>query len=294
MSKSKAPSELLARKINRPMKKRPVFFFLFLLAILFVANSGGPGAATGRDRTGSPLASGDCSNCHIGGDYGAEISARLLSDTTEVQEYIPGQTYTFQVKISTTSPAERYGFQAVALLGGSNENAGMFDNLPSGTQITTLNGRDYFEHANKLQVDSFEVEWTAPEAGSGTVQFYAAGNAVNNASGSGGDDPDVLDLPLTITEGIASSVSSVWSLKLDWQIFPNPAKEEIWIQINEPVRSDLQARLLDARGIILQQETINSFSSQNFFSVKELPAGMYYLQLSDAKAVVTKRFLKLD
>lgn len=276
------------------MKKRTVFFILLSFAILFVANSAGPGAATGRDRTGSPLASGDCGNCHIGGDYGAEISARLLLDTTEVQEYIPGQTYTFQVKINTMTPAERYGFQAVALLDENNENAGRFDNLPNGTQITTLNGRDYFEHANKLQVDSFEVEWTAPEAGSGTVQFYAAGNAVNNAGGSGGDDPDILDSPLSITEGIASSVRSVWSLNLDWQIFPNPAREEIWIQINEPVRSDLQARLLDARGIILHQRSINSFSNQNFFSIGELPMGMYYLQLSDQKAVVTKRFLKLD
>ncbi|HKK75546.1 MAG TPA: choice-of-anchor V domain-containing protein [Saprospiraceae bacterium] len=275
--------------------KKPLLLTILALSILMIANSGGPGAITGRDRTGSPIASGSCNNCHIGGDYGTEVSVSLLQDSREVQEYIPGQAYTFKVKINTNNPAERYGFQAVALTDQNNDNAGVFGTPPAGTQITNLNGRAYFEHANKLQVDSMEIEWVAPEAGTGTVEFYAAGNAVNNASGSGGDDSDVLDVPLTVTESVASGLTAVRQLNLDWQIFPNPAREQVWIQVNGPQpAAGLQIRLLDARGLILQEQALDLFTNGQSISLGKITSGLYYLQLFNSEGVTTKRFLKLN
>lgn len=274
--------------------KKPLLLTILALSILIIANSGGPAATTGRDRTGSPIASGSCDNCHIGGDYGTEVSVSLLKDNQEVQEYIPGQAYTFKVKINTSDPAERYGFQAVALT-DQNDNAGAFGTPPAGTQITDLNGRAYFEHANKLQVDSMEVEWVAPEAGTGTVQFYAAGNAVNNASGSGGDDPDVLDVPLAVTEGVTSRLTAVRQLDIDWRVFPNPAREQVWIQVNEPPAADpLQIRLLDARGVILQEQAFDLFSNGQSISLEKINSGLYYLQLLNSEGITTRRFLKLN
>lgn len=271
--------------------KKPILFFI-LSCLFLIANSGGPGATTGRDRTGGPLASGDCSNCHIGGNYGAEVEAQLLLDQQEVQEYIPGQSYTFKVKVKTSTPAERYGFQAVALIDQNNLNAGTFGMPPQGTQITMLNNRAYFEHATKLQVDSFEIEWKAPEAGTGDVQFFAAGNAVNNANGSGGDDPDVLDQPLTVSESVASNLNTVRKLNIDWEIFPNPTQKQVWIRIDELEKSDLQVRLLDQKGTVLQQSRIKPFADQISFSLNHLTSGQYYIQLSNDKGIATRSLIK--
>lgn len=274
--------------------RKSLLFLLLISAVLIVANSGGPGAVTGLDRTGSPLASGDCSNCHIGGDYGTEVTARLLLDKAEVQEYIPGQSYTFQLSITTTSSAERYGFQAVGLLEEANENAGTFGTAPQGTQLTNLNGRTYFEHATKLQIDSFEIEWIAPEAGTGTVQFYAAGNAVNNAGGSGGDDSDILDKALSITEGVTSDLQTIQQLELGWRVFPNPAQDQVWIELETPLPSNLQIRLLDTRGIVLQQQAVDPASSRITLSLKDLTRGLYFLQLYHEQGVATRRVFKLN
>lgn len=273
-----------------------LLYAVLLLAITFftISNSSGPGAVTGRDRTGSPLASGDCSACHTGGDYGTEVSASLLLDTSEVSEYIPGQAYTLQIRINTSTPPERFGFQAVALTGEANLNAGSFSDAPVSTRLIDLDNRTYFEHATKLETEVIEVPWTAPEAGTGDVRFYAAGNAVNNANGSGGDDSDVLDIPLTITEGTATSLQVTSQLEIDWQVFPNPATDEVRVRLQPSQTKDLSLRLLDARGLILQSQPLSFFSGDVSLSLKDLTSGLYFLQVYNKEGVATKRFLKVD
>ena len=230
-------------------------YLLFLVGLTFVffnSSSSGPAAVQGRDRTGSPVANGNCSNCHTGGNFGTSVIAQLLKDSAVVDNYIPGETYQFRISIPTTIKPSSYGFQAVALTGEANASAGTFSNLPENTQVTTINQRDYLENSRRLPDSTYTIDWVAPAAGTGAVRFYAAGNAVNNASGSSGDDPAVLDQALTITEGAVSSIFNTDALQLDWQVFPNPVQGQLFLSVEAPKRQVYTVRIVELQNRIIQ------------------------------------------
>lgn len=273
-------------------------YFCFLLAFVYVllnSHSSGAGAVQLTDRTGSPLGSGSCANCHIGGAFQTEVEAQLFKDSLEVQEYIPGEAYTLRVQINTINNPLRYGFQAVSLQGQENIDAGTFSNIPEGTRLTTINNRTYFEHATKLPEPTIETEWIAPEAGSGEVRFYVAANAVNNVGGSTGDTPDQLDEPLLISESITSNTNEIDQLGLSWTLFPNPAHDYLTAQLQVLETGLYQFRIVDQQNRLLQQQALRLQQGEQGipFQVNELPKGLYFLQLIQKGQVVSRKFIKL-
>jgi len=62
------------------MKKNVLLTVLGLsfLAFLFLDASSGVASSQGKDRTGSPVASGTCANCHNGGNFNTSVSVQLL------------------------------------------------------------------------------------------------------------------------------------------------------------------------------------------------------------------------
>ena len=272
------------------------FYFSLLLgfgAFLFTSNSSGAGASQGADRTGSPVANGTCANCHQGGNFGASVTAQLRKEGQVVTSYIPGETYKFRVIINTTTSPAGYGFQSVALVDSDNANAGTFMNEPSGTRITTLSDRLYFEHRQRLTTESYEIDWMAPANGTGDVSFYAVGNAVNG-SGTSGDEVATLTSPLTISEEVASSVFDVATLDLDWNIYPNPVADAINMNVNLEESDDFQLRIIDQTGRLIRTNeiTLNRGENRNQYQVSDLNTGIYFLQLVNAEGVATQRFLK--
>jgi hypothetical protein len=276
--------------------KRVLFSILLLSGALFLftANSGGAGAAQRIDRTGSPLGSGSCSNCHTGGNFGTEVSVRLLQNGETIEAYVPGEEYELEIGISTNGGAERYGFMAVALAGEDNSSAGTFGTPPEATQITTLNNRNYFEHANKLETDTITIAWTAPAEGTGTVRIYAAGNAVNNASGSLGDDADKLDEPVEIQESTVSSIASLDRLGVDWMVFPNPAIDRIQAQVRLQERAVFQLRLTDIQNRTLQSQSVSLGAGTHTLesNLSNLSPGLYFWQLISPEGISTRKFVK--
>ena len=248
----------------------------------------------GVDRTGSPIGSGSCSNCHLGGNFGTEVDVQLLKDGETVRNYIPGETYTLRVEIATTIPPNRYGFQAVALSGEDNVNGGSFGDSPSGTRLTDIDGRTYFEHSTKLTSNRIEIDWIAPASGSGDIRFYASGNAVNNASGSGGDDPDMLDQPLTISESTVSNTSNLLQLDIDWMLYPNPAQELVNVQVQLERSADYDLRIIDQQNRVLQLQSLSLRVGENQLQldVNDLPGGIYYLQLYNNSGISTRKLVK--
>ena len=77
--------------------------------------------------------------------------------------------------------------QATALLSSDNSNAGTFSSAGPNSQLGDVNGRHFIEHEHPNLGADFFGTWVAPAAGSGTVDFYAAGIAGNGNGGSGGD-----------------------------------------------------------------------------------------------------------
>lgn len=191
-------------------------FAAISLFFLFSSNSNGRATQANTGNTGAPGETATCSSCHSGGSYGnVTVTIQMFLDgtTTAVTSYNPGQTYDMRVTVtpSTGSPLG-YGFQMTCLTSPSNTPLGGYSALASNVKqklVTTgtYMGRTYVEHNGVGTNNQFNLSWTAPAAGTGTVKFYAAGNCVNLSNSTSGDK--VGNSNITITENVPLDISAV-------------------------------------------------------------------------------------
>ncbi len=261
-------------------------------AYVWFGNASGPGSEQSTDRTGSPVSPGYCgvSDCHGGGDFGTDVAIQLLDENSDpVAEYTPATTYTLRISIAATGAAG-FGFQAVALT-ESNAGAGEFGDPADGIQVITISERDYAEHSSRSSTPNFEIDWTAPEAGSGTITFYAAGNAVNGDSDFTGDDPDTSSL--VITEGLSSGLRDQIASRLNLRIFPSLTQSAVTAQWSGEVTAEKIA-IHDLTGQPYYIENIKSGSiSEMNIPVYNLPAGIYFVRLLSNEGFQTQKFVKI-
>lgn len=152
--------------------------------------SSGP-AHTGVDKTGGPISSGSCSQCHgsVSSATTTVITVREASTNNIVTQYTGGTLYKINVQVSNPSYS-KFGLQLVALRMPFNQNAGNFGSfLTANTQTSSFQARAYLEHDGASSTGSFEIFWTAPPAFSGNVTFYYNANAVNGTGSTAGDAP---------------------------------------------------------------------------------------------------------
>ena len=155
-----------------------------LIVLLSMGNKNGRASSANRGNTGAP---GDetslgqpktCMNCHNQGPITASLAISVLdADNQPVTQYRPGQPYTAQVKITASgSGLMGYGFQMIALRDAGNTDLdGFTDSNPNNYKIASIsNGRTYAEHDNISSSNTFNVNWTAPAAGTGSVTFYSS------------------------------------------------------------------------------------------------------------------------
>jgi hypothetical protein len=268
---------------------------LLLLAFLFYDPSSGVAAVQRTDRTGSPVSLSDgCNACHGGGNFNTSVSVEVLQSNSPVTNYEPSQPYTVRVTVNSSNNPSGYGFQVVALVAEDNSNAGSFGMPPDGTQITTLNNRQYFEHSRRNTINNWSIEWTAPPAGTGEVRFYAAANAVNGNGSNTGDSPARLSTPLILTEEVTSGFTTVEELNLQVAVYPNPVQDHLRLQISNSENGRFSLRLLNAAGQLArsgQVEVVNGRSDRQL-PVQDLPGGLYFLYLSDGQKVKATTMVK--
>jgi hypothetical protein len=269
-----------------------LFTILFAVCYIWLGSSGGAGANQDADRTGGPLSTNGstfCSLCHSGGNFGTDVHVNLLtSDGDTITEYMPETTYTLRVSISAEGAAA-YGFQAVAL-NDANAGAGTYGTAPSGMQVTSVGGVDYPEHSSRDDDGMWEIEWTSPTAGTGNVTFYAAGNAVNNASGTQGDDPDTTSL--VIEEALGAGIANVQSV-INLELSPNPVMDQLRLTWSAQDIRPNHIHIFSATGNLVQQTDLSSSTEQLEMNVQDLSSGIYMVRVSAPEGIQTKRFLKL-
>jgi hypothetical protein len=190
-------------------------FAAISLFFLFSSNSNGRATQSNTGNTGAPGETATCSSCHSGGAYGTvTVTIQMFLDgtNTAVTSYNPGQTYDMRVTVtpSTGSPLG-YGFQMTCLTSPSNTPLGGYSALASNVKqklVTTgtYMGRTYVEHNGVGTNNQFNLSWTAPTAGTGTVKFYAAGNCVNLSNSTSGDK--VGNSSITITENVPVQITA--------------------------------------------------------------------------------------
>ena len=272
------------------MKKNSLLsiFCLAIGAYIWLGHSSGAGSFQNADRTGSPLSSDFCKACHSGGNFGTEVSILLLSENDTITEYVPATTYTLQVSIAATG-AEGFGFQAVGL-DNNNMGAGTYGTPASGTQITAVAGVNYFEHSMRSSVPTFEIEWTAPDAGSGDVTFFTAGNAVNANFQPSGDLPDTAKLVLT--EAVSAGLHDQAAELIALQVSPNPSASFILARWSPQV-SATKIEISDLTGKSYYSTSLQNQSSSSEIAVHNLPAGIYFARLLTDQGYQAIKFVKI-
>lgn len=169
------------------LRVRFVALSVALTAPLMAVSTGAPAG-----RTGAPPGT-NCTLCHAGSANSGPGSLRV--EFPSGGSYTPGSTYRLRVTLSDPA-AIRWGFQITARMGSENTTlAGTFV-LANATTTRFAVGAPAGEYVTHTAAgtaqgttgsNSWEVDWTAPAAGSGAVTFYAAGNAANNSSSNVGD-----------------------------------------------------------------------------------------------------------
>lgn len=248
---------------------------LFALALGSLNFSSGPTNSAG-DRTGSPVADGTCSSCHNGGDFGTETEIELLTsdnDGTVVEEYMPGVEYLVRINVATDTDPAAYGFQAVILDAGNN-SVGTYGAAPDDARFSMDDGRTYVEHTQRRETSEVLIPWTAPEAGTGTVTVFAAGNAVNGNGGNSGDEVNLAQLELV--EAATSSARELLTAEA-WRAYA--VQGELYVDLfdradNEP----LVLRVYDAVGRTVVEADLNG---SQFRGALDLAPQMLSVQVSD-------------
>ena len=277
------------------MKFRILYTFMILFfAVGMLFNfAGGPAQASSMDRTGSPIQGGsNCSQCHGGNNFDADMTIELRDGADPVTGYEPGKTYNLVFDIANGSGTPSgYGIQAIVLDAGET-NVGDFMNAPVNTQITDIQGFKYFEHSRLVTTNSISVEWTAPAMGTGDVTIYASGMVANGNGGNSGDG--VSTKSLTLTEGL-SSTGNLSKVDFDLRLLANPVGNQLPIRIESPTSKNLDITILDLSGKVALQTEERVAQGENNINIElsELNKGVYFLKMSDDKGFVTKKLLKL-
>jgi len=275
------------------MKRAVVLVFAAgLFFVLLTSHQNGVATVQSKDRTGSPVGQAQqCGQCHTGGSMPTPTIHIRLKDAsnTAVTSYIPGETYTLEVELESAGAAG-FGFQTVGLLTSNNAQAGTLTAQSANAKIKVLNARTYGEqNGNSLGNGLFVLTWVAPEPGSGTVKFYAAGQA-NNDNNDDTFDKAVTGIPITITEDISGSVEET---SINWlALFPNPGTG--LLQITAPENGTHVLSIYNLQGQLQHTQLLNGMEgSQMQTDLSALPTGVYVVILSSANGQRTGRYIRI-
>lgn len=272
-----------------------ILFGAIATYVLFVASASGAANNFRVDATGSPLASevngnNFCGRCHGGNNLSSTINLEVLDGENTVTVYEAGKMYTVRVSISTMGDgAAGYGFQAVALTGTDNEQAGAFTG-GNGIQVTDLGGRQYAEHTMRTDNEGvFEFQWTAPTDNLNDIRFYAAGVSANGNGTNSNDGAAKLSEAVLLT-----NTRRIPELAEGMRIFPNPVDAQLQLQLDIDEATAAQLRLFNSNGQLVQQQNQHLVSGRNQVELdaSQLAAGMYWLEVSNGQAASRVAVLK--
>lgn len=262
---------------------------IIVTGLILMSNDNGVTTAQAKDRTGSPVGlTTRCNGCHTGASFSVTIAIRLKdSGGNVVTSYVPGQSYTFEVEL-TSSGAAVYGYQAVCLVSSTNANGGTLSAGTSNTKVVGLSGRTYGDHTAPSATGLFVLNWVAPASGTGTVDFYASGIGADNSLSTSGDKTSIA-ASLTITES-PTGITEINKPQL--QIYPNPTSGNLLLSNLQNGKTAIQ--IFNINGTKVESYSVNISNSTLNLDVEVLPAGTYFLQVNnfDNKSVNTLKFVK--
>lgn len=255
-----------------------------MLMSLLARSSGSPGG-----KTGSPGDGGTCTQCH---SSTLEAKEGWISSDIPVDGYLAGETYTITLAAEQTG-INRFGFELTAE-DASGAKVGTFD-IEAQSQVKLVNSNQAVTHtasgiAATDGAKSWSFKWTAPEAGTGPIGFYAAVNAANADGGTAGDE--IYTTQLLVEEQIDNSIE--YFLLEGWlKVYPNPARDLVRFHLNGLTPDDLEYQIFNLQGQLVARDVLRITRTNSIVSVSvsDLPGGNYVIHFSNDLVNLRGRFL---
>ncbi|MEM7660161.1 MAG: T9SS type A sorting domain-containing protein [Bacteroidota bacterium] len=80
--------------------------------------------------------------------------------------------------------------------------------------------------------------------------------------------------------------------KAGWQVFPNPASNQLNIRLDESFPADATLQLFDQQGRLVQKGHIPAFQATHQLALSALPSGLYWLSLEAEGQIWTQSVMK--
>jgi hypothetical protein len=285
--------------------KKKILLFTAIAGMGYVtltsSNAGG-GIGQGADGT---KATGTTNTCARGGCHSASalttVTLELDSAGVPTTRYVAGMPYTIKITGTNTGSASlpKFGFQLTVVNAtgagtSSAVNAGTFSStLPTNVRYTAkippVLNVNVVEHSSPITATTGSggngttyvesIPWTAPATGTGSLVIYGCVNAVNNNGTESGDAYNAA-APLTITEKIPLSVSSV-DQSMEIKSFPNPAANSMNLLINNAQAGNYSLEVYSLGGKIVASEHINVTSASQTIPINSSnwAAGTYMISV---------------
>ncbi len=253
-------------------------------------NTGAPGDET---QGGQPKT---CIACHNQGPILASLSISVLDSAgNAVSAYRPGRVYTARVTLTATgSNLQGYGFQMIGLRDSNNSDLDGFGDVnPNNYKIASIpGGRTYAEHDNVSSSNIFNVKWTAPPTGTGSITLYAAGNGVNSNGSTSGDGSGFNSLKLS---ELSSATSTPEHPLPVLRVFPNPVQSESMLDFQHFTPGNYQISAFDASGRMIwaQQQPISADAAPLSLPAGDWRPGLYFIVLEKEGWTTSVKVLKL-
>jgi hypothetical protein len=284
--------------------KRNYFLPLISGAIVLFLSAASVVEPTGEDAyTGSPIdggagSAGQCSSCHRSPGSTAvptlSVSASpAFGGSGTNLTYSAGTTYT--VTIHPISSVTHYGFNCEII--NSQATSGVSSFGTWGTAVSS-NCQIYPASSpypicashNVSGAGPWSFKWTAPASGTGFL--YADVLAANN---DGTDNGDAVSVPFcyTLTVGSTAGIETQKSNDVNLSVFPNPATDNVTINIGNTVSGTKTIELYDITGkLVLARSTDTNTAQVDLTSVSK---GTYFVKVSDeSKNVVAVKMIMVS
>lgn len=264
-----------------------------VLSFFLLSYSAGPGTVGLLAVTGAPGETQTCgmAGCHVGNAYGQVTTVEVAdSEGNLVDSYMPDTEYTIRLSINASmGDPGSYGFQMVALSSTDDTNIGAWGQLPDAISMINIMDRDYVEHATPLAENTVSLTWTAPSVGSGDINIYATGNAVDRTGSAMNDDPN--SVKLTLGEAITSSTNNLAAIQTNVSIYPNPTFDNITVKL-EDRNMEGEVVLINILGKEMLRTTFDKGTVS--LSLQGFESGLYLISLvdQDGAKISTKKIMK--
>lgn len=262
--------------------KRKTLLILSLLTLLGVSIPtlhSYPDGAPSDGRTGSPGDGGKTcatAGCHSGT---AQDATGIISSNIPTEGYTPGSTYTITVSLDQ---AGKKGF----VVSPQKEDGTLVGSLTAGSGNQRVGGK-YITHTAAVSAATavWNFTWTAPAAGSGTVDFYGA--FANNRT-------LVRKSKFSVTEKLASGINANEAIS-GLKLYPNPnIGKELNLSFELKQTSQLTIELIDITGkavVELYNAKENAGAFNKKFEVPSLNNGLYFIRIQSGSHSLTRKVL---